>query len=135
MIDFLAVKMLCGGAGEGVDPAVMQEVAKMVAQSCSTCSKAMRAEGVKVPCSSLPFGNTCSMSSLACILCLHFAPSSHGSNYESAGCMLWWHQTCRLLLFQAQAAIAQDLPVFMRGSLRPAVHKFRLAYIGSGWVF
>ena len=26
----------------------MQEVAKMVAQSCSTCSKAMRAEGVKV---------------------------------------------------------------------------------------
>lgn len=36
-------------AGEGVDPAVMHEVAKMVAQSCSTCSKAMRAEGVKVP--------------------------------------------------------------------------------------
>ena len=35
-------------AGEGVDPAVMQEVAKMVAQSCSTCSKAMRAEGIKV---------------------------------------------------------------------------------------
>jgi len=31
-----------------VDPAVMQEVAKMVAQSCSTCSKAMRAEGIKV---------------------------------------------------------------------------------------
>ena len=29
----------------------MNEVAKMVAQSCSTCSKAMRAEGVKV----LPF--------------------------------------------------------------------------------
>ena len=26
----------------------MQEVAKMVAQSCSTCSKAMRAEGIKV---------------------------------------------------------------------------------------
>ena len=36
------------GAGEGVDPAVMNEVAKMVAQSCSTCSKAMRAEGVQV---------------------------------------------------------------------------------------
>lgn len=36
-------------AGEGVDPAVMNEVARMVAQSCSTCSKAMRAEGVKVP--------------------------------------------------------------------------------------
>ena len=35
-------------AGKGVDPAVMNEVAKMVAQSCSTCSKAMRAEGVKV---------------------------------------------------------------------------------------
>ncbi|KAL3146023.1 hypothetical protein ABBQ38_015378 [Trebouxia sp. C0009 RCD-2024] len=35
-------------SGEGVDPAVMNEVAKMVAQSCSTCSKAMRAEGVKV---------------------------------------------------------------------------------------
>lgn len=35
-------------AGEGVDPAVMNEVAKMVAQSCSTCSKAMRAEGVQV---------------------------------------------------------------------------------------
>ena len=35
-------------AGEGVDPAVMNEVAKIVAQSCSTCSKAMRAEGVKV---------------------------------------------------------------------------------------
>lgn len=35
-------------AGEGVDPAVMQQVAKMVGQSCSTCSKAMRAEGIKV---------------------------------------------------------------------------------------
>ncbi|KAA6417573.1 MAG: hypothetical protein FRX49_12448 [Trebouxia sp. A1-2] len=35
-------------SGEGVDPAVMQEVAKMVAQSCSTCNKAMRAEGIKV---------------------------------------------------------------------------------------
>ena len=35
------------GAGEGVDPVVMNEVAKMVAQSCSTCTKAMRAEGVK----------------------------------------------------------------------------------------
>lgn len=35
-------------SGENVDPAVMQEVAKMVAQSCSTCGKAMRAEGIKV---------------------------------------------------------------------------------------
>ena len=35
-------------AGEGVDPAVMQQVGKMVGQSCSTCSKAMRAEGIKV---------------------------------------------------------------------------------------
>ena len=39
---------MCNGAGENVDPAVMQEVAKMVAQSCSTCGKAMRAEGIKV---------------------------------------------------------------------------------------
>ena len=42
-------------AGEGVPPVVMQEVAKMVAQSCSTCSKAMRAEGVKVACLPSPF--------------------------------------------------------------------------------
>ncbi len=40
--------MLWYTTGEGVDPVVMQEVAKMVAQSCSTCSKAMRAEGIKV---------------------------------------------------------------------------------------
>ena len=59
--------MIPACAGEGVDPTVMQEVAKMVAQSCSTCSKAMRAEGVKVK-HCLIAG--CTLAVLICVLSL-----------------------------------------------------------------
>ena len=35
-------------AGKGVDAAILQQTAEMVRQTCMTCSRAMRAEGIKV---------------------------------------------------------------------------------------
>lgn len=40
--------MLSYYAGEGVDAAVMEQLAELVGRGCSICQSAMRAEGVKV---------------------------------------------------------------------------------------
>lgn len=38
----------CTSAGEGTDPQVVQQLAELVNQGCSTCHNAIRVEGVKV---------------------------------------------------------------------------------------
>ena len=92
-------------AGEGVDPAVMQQVAKMVGQSCSTCSKAMRAEGIKVTIW------------LITVLYVHsmLALISNFSTFTTVACNIAPEKRTGILQGISCGIACEDLPVCLAG--------------------